>query len=242
MKADTMTDNFPLVSIILPVKNGARFLKQAMDTVVQQAYQPYELIVIDGHSVDQTAEIAQRYAGVRYLLQSVPGIGNGFNQGVAAAQGEYIAFLAHDDLWAPHKLHTQVAYMQAHPHVPYTVTRGKFFLEPGCVYPPSLPWERVKGEPIMRVLEALVARRSLFQQIGLFDPTMGASLDVEWFARANDLGVDMTVIDELLLYKRVHDANVSIYSQENTHHLLSSLRASVVRKRAMRNSDQAKVG
>jgi len=229
-----MTSDFPSVSVIMPVKNGERFLAQAIQSVLQQDYHPFELIVVDGQSMDGTGQILQGYPSIRHLLQTTLGIANAYNQGIAAATGAYIAFLSHDDRWAPHKLRTQIGLMQAQPELQYTVTRGRFFLEPGYPYPPGLPQARVQGEPVMQVMETLVARREAFQQVGLFTPELSTAEDVDWFARANDLGVPMAVIDEVLLYKRIHDANTSIYSQENTRNLLVALRASVARKQAIK--------
>lgn len=220
----------PLVSVIMVVKNGARFLTEALHSVFAQSYEPMEVLVVDGHSVDATAAIAQAYPGVRYLLQSGHGIAHAYNQGINAALGAYVAFLSHDDRWAPQKLHSQIRLMEAQPQVQYSVTRGKFFLEPGCTYPPGLPLARVQGTPVLYVMETLVARRSLFQTVGLFDPQLSTAEDVDWFARANDLGITKAVIDEVLLYKRLHDQNLSAYAQENTHNLLAALHRSVQRK------------
>jgi len=216
--------------VIIAVKNGARFLSEAIDSVFAQGYAPLELIIVDGHSVDATAQIAQSYPAACYLLQRTTGIANAYNEGIAIARGAYIAFLSHDDQWAAHKLHRQIDFMEAHQQVQYTVTRGRFFLEPGCTYPDELPYKRVQGEPIFYTMEALVARRLLFQTIGRFDPQLSTAEDVDWFARANDLGIPKAIIDEVLLDKRLHDQNLSVYAQENGRNLLLALHRSIQRK------------
>lgn len=225
-----MVKDSPLVSVIMVVKNGARFLAEALDSVFAQNYEPLEVLVVDGHSLDATASITKSYPGVRYLLQIDHGIAHAYNQGINAAQGTYVAFLSHDDRWVPQKLHTQIHFMETHQQVQYTVTRGKFFLSPGCTYPPGLPPTRVQGKPILYIMETLVARRSLFATVGLFDPQLNTAEDVDWFARANDLGVPKAVIDEVLLYKRLHDQNLSAYAQENSRNLLVAIHRSVQRK------------
>jgi glycosyltransferase involved in cell wall biosynthesis len=225
-----METPLPLVSAIIAVRNGERFLAQAIESVLRQSYQPIELIVVDGQSVDHTALIARSYPQVRYLFQQTQGIANAYNEGIAAAHGEYIAFLSHDDYWGEHKLAQQIGRMEQDPAIKYTVTRGKFFVEPGCSYPPGLPQERVQGEPVMYVMETLVARRTLFRQVGLFNPQFSTAEDVDWFARANDLGVTKGVIEEVLLYKRLHDQNLSAYAQDNIHNLLVALHRSIQRK------------
>lgn len=236
--AEVTVTGFPLVSVIIAVKNGERFLSQAIGSVLQQSYRPLELIVVDGQSTDNTAKIAQSYPQVRYLWQTTTGIANANNQGIAAANGDFVAFLSHDDRWAANKLQRQIGLMVAQPHLQYTVGRGQFFLETGCTYPTGMPAERVQGTPVMRVMETLVARRVLFAEMGLFDPTFSTAEDVDWFARAHDRQVPMAIVDAVLLYKRLHDGNTSVYSQQNTRNLLVALRQSVVRKQ--RETQKAK--
>ena len=128
----------PLVSVILPVKNGERFLAQAINSVLEQDYRPLEIVVVDGQSTDASAAIAQSFELVRYVFQQGElGLGRARNLGIEAARGELIAFINSDDLWAPHKLSVQVDYLARHPEVQFTITRASFFLEPGCDIPPG---------------------------------------------------------------------------------------------------------
>jgi glycosyltransferase involved in cell wall biosynthesis len=69
------------------------------------------------------------------VLQQNTGIADAYNTGIAAAQGELVAFLSHDDIWMPNKLSLQVNYMRAHPDIEYTITFIKYFLEPGSQIP-----------------------------------------------------------------------------------------------------------
>ena len=94
----------PLVTVIIIVRNGERFLEQAIQSVLAQTYNPLELIVVDGRSQDRTAQIAQSFAEVRYVQQINKGVSDAYNLGIAEATGELIAFLSHDDLWTSDKL------------------------------------------------------------------------------------------------------------------------------------------
>jgi glycosyltransferase involved in cell wall biosynthesis len=71
--------NKPLVSVIIAVKNGERFLASAINSVLEQDYQPFEIIVVGGQSVDNTAKIAQSFESVRYVLQAGQGIADAYN-------------------------------------------------------------------------------------------------------------------------------------------------------------------
>src|ERR1700730_8226464 len=89
----------PLFSVIVPVYNGERFLTAALQSILNQDHKPLELIVIDDGSIDQTAKIANSFSPVRYFYQNNQGVANARNAGLAAARGEFIAFLDADDLW-----------------------------------------------------------------------------------------------------------------------------------------------
>jgi glycosyltransferase involved in cell wall biosynthesis len=222
----------PLVSAIIAVKNGERFLASAIESILQQSYQPLELIVVDQQSADGTADIARRYEAVRYLWQAGQGVASAWNLGIDTAVGEFLAFLSHDDLWTPDKLSTQVGYMLAHPEVDYTIARARFVLEPGCPIPPGFRTALLTGDHVCRTVDTLVARKSLFDRIGKFDPDFRVSEDVDWCVRANDYGVPFAIIPKVLVIKRIHGTNTSLNAPAAQQSwLLKALRQSVERKR-----------
>ena len=91
-----------LVSVIMPVFNAERFVAQALASVAAQTYSPVELLVVDGGSTDGTEALVQAYAAahgpVRWLRQTGSGLAAAWNSGLAAATGEWVAFLDSDDL------------------------------------------------------------------------------------------------------------------------------------------------
>jgi glycosyltransferase involved in cell wall biosynthesis len=231
MRCDDGPMTNPLVSTIIVVKNGERFLAAAIESVLAQDYQPYEIIVVDGHSVDATAEIAKSFAAVRFIEQVNQGVADAFNVGIDAARGELLAFLSHDDLWTPNKLSVQVNYLICHPEIQYVIARVRFFLEPGYRRPSGFREELLLEDRVGLIMETLVARKSLFEVIGKFDPLFLAAEDADWFVRASDNQVPRAVIPEVLLLKRVHDANLTFTTPEINHNLLRALKQSIVRKR-----------
>lgn len=220
----------PLISVIIAVKNGERFLASAIHSVLDQDYRPFEMIVVDGQSVDKTAEIAKSFETIHYIYQVDQGIANAYNIGIEAARGEFVAFLSHDDLWTPDKLSAQMSHMLAHPEIQYTVAKVKFFLEPGCSIPPGFRKELLENDHVGHIMETLVARRALFEAIGKFDPSLTISEDVDWFARAIDNDIPMTVLPRVLLLKRVHEVNLSLTTPAGHQYLLKALRRSIARK------------
>ena len=108
----------PLVSVIVPAYNAARYIRQALESVCTQTYRDIEVIVVDDGSRDETPAIVEEFATsdprVRLLLQNNAGVGAARNMGLRQAQGVYIAPIDADDIWHPGKLEAQVACMEAH--------------------------------------------------------------------------------------------------------------------------------
>jgi glycosyltransferase involved in cell wall biosynthesis len=230
LEPSPVSHNQPLVSAIIAVRNGERFLSSAIESVLDQNYPPAEILVVDGHSTDRTADIARSFAAVRYMTQVGQGVADAWNTGIEAARGELLAFLSHDDRWTPDKLQIQVGYLSAHPATEYTIARVKFELEPGCDVPAGFRRGLLLDDHVGEIMETLVVRRSLFDRIGRFDPTLRTAEDADWYARAHDAHVAYTIIPQVLLIKRVHDANISLNNPLNDQNLLTALKRSIDRK------------
>ena len=107
-----------LISCIVPVYNGARFLAQAIDSILAQTRVDLEIIVVEDGSTDRTPDVAKGYGDrVKYVRQENAGPAAARNRGVAEARGEFIAFLDADDTWAPAKLETQLQWFTDSPNL-----------------------------------------------------------------------------------------------------------------------------
>jgi glycosyltransferase involved in cell wall biosynthesis len=168
---------------------------------------------------------------VRYLHRQNQGVAAAWNAGIAVSRGDLIAFLAQDDLWAPNKLAVQVAHLNDHPDIQYCVAKARYFLEPGCRIPSGFRREQLEGDHVARIVETMLARRSAFDLVGNFDTSLVLA-DVDWFARAKDAGVPMTILSEVLLRRRIHDENLTYRVSAQSHRdLLTTLARSVKRQR-----------
>lgn len=118
--------NAPLISVILPVYNGSRFLKQTIDSILSQTYMNFELIIADDASTDDSRSIIDAYDDSRirrvYLAQNLNVCSNS-NTAFAQAAGKYTALIGHDDMWQPEKLEKQLAYMEQHPECGACLTK-----------------------------------------------------------------------------------------------------------------------
>lgn len=220
-----------LVSVIIPVKNGERYLGTAIESVKKQTYTNYELIIVDDQSTDQSASIAKSYPNIKYILGIGKGSAAAYNTGIDAAKGELITFLDYDDFWTENKLMIQVNYLNEYPEVQYVIAKMKSFLEPGCSIPLGFRQELLDQDAIAPIPGTLVARKTLFDTIGKFNPNLNTAEDVDWFARCQDAKIKMSIINEVLLYKRVHGSNLSLNTTNNNQNLLKVLRSSIQRKR-----------
>ena len=214
-------DNAAAVSVITIVKDGASYLGQALTSILAQSWPPGEILVVDGQSSDDTAAIARSFSpAVGYLLQTDQEIANARNLGLQAARGEWVAFLDHDDLWPVDKLEAQLAFMLSQPELQYTTTLMQLVQDgsvtqsrPGCT--PS----------------ALLARRQVFETVGLFDPRFRIGCDAEWITRARDLGIASAVVPKVLLQKRLHATNLSRNGALNRQEMMRIAKESIARRR-----------
>jgi glycosyltransferase involved in cell wall biosynthesis len=234
-----MNSKKPLVSVIIPVYNGEKYLGATIESVIQQTYQSLEILVIDDGSTDNSAAIARSYPKVNYIYQNNQGVAVARNTGIANSQGEFIAFIDQDDLWTSNKLAVQIDYLLKHPSLAYTITKMRTFLEPNIDKPAWLKAEFLNSDISAYIVGSLVARRFVFNQIGDFNPIYKFGNDSDWFFRAIDGGFPVVVIPEMLLYKRIHDANESHKIQAMTDDMLKLVRASIQRKRQQKLTKEA---
>ncbi len=123
----------PVVSVLLPVRNGLPYLPAAVESVLRQTFRSLELLIIDDGSTDGTAAWLQTLTDprVRHLTSPTPGLASALNTGLAAARGRYIARQDADDWSAPERLARQVAWLEARPDVDVLATTAAFVDEAG---------------------------------------------------------------------------------------------------------------
>lgn len=108
----------PLVSVVMPVYNGERYLRQAVDSILDQNYQNLELIVVDDGSSDGSKALLESYSDERLVLLANPrnlGVVQSRNLGIAVARGSYVALLDCDDVAMPDRLREQISFLEHHP-------------------------------------------------------------------------------------------------------------------------------
>ncbi len=121
------------VSVIVPVYGVEKYIAATVQSVLDQTYKNFEILIIDDASPDKTIEICQKFTDTRIKIihQVNRGLAGARNTGIRHAQGEYLAFLDGDDLWLPQKLERQIAHLESSPSVGVSFSRSAFIDEMG---------------------------------------------------------------------------------------------------------------
>tara|TARA_R110000823_G_scaffold130015_12_gene257902 strand:+ start:12656 stop:13324 length:669 start_codon:yes stop_codon:yes gene_type:complete len=216
----------PLVSVIVPVHNGASFIGAALASARAQSVNGLELIVVDDGSTDASADIAgEPEYGARLIRQENRGPAAARNRGVATAQGRYLAFLDADDLWPEGRLAWQLNCFAERPEV--EMVQGVL----QAIQAGSDGFAAV-GEPHhAHSLSTALVLRSAFERVGPLDETLRYCEDVDWFFSASSCGLNIYRSDQLALLYRRHADNAT-----NRHDLVRRYTLQVVARHRRRSA------
>lgn len=198
----------PVISVVIPTYNGANFIRDAIQCVLDQDYPSVEIIVIDDGSTDNTEEIVQSIdAEIRYYKQDNNGVASARNRGIKDASSHLIAFLDVDDLWPKNNLRVLVDEIMGDPEL--QVVRGHAQLTMLDKKTGKFEYFGNPEESFPHYIGAGLYRRSVFQEVGLFDEELEFAEDTDWFERAQHLGKPIKRIEQVTLFVRRHDDNMT---------------------------------
>jgi glycosyltransferase involved in cell wall biosynthesis len=247
----------PTVSIVMPTFNRLQFLRAAVDSVFNQTFTDWELIIADDGSEGETAAwLEASISPPRVKLLRLPHSGDPGalrNAAWRAARGEYIAFLDSDDVWRPEKLAVQVGSLERHRARGWSHTAFAAIDESGRLitggrarwwWPAAEGWvleSLIKMETVIAI-SSVIVRRQLLEQVGGFDVGLPACNDYDFWLRAAGLS-EVDGVRETLLYKRTHEEsyyNATMVLEERKRalekvlaaHSYGSLRSTLRRERA----------
>lgn len=221
------------VSVVVAVRDGARYLGEALASILAQAPPIAELVVVDDGSTDGSAEVAHRAAPhARVLAQPPAGYAAAVNRGVAAARSPVLAFLDADDRWAEGSLAVRLRRLLATDAPDVTVGTTRNHLSPD-LDPAAAAGIRLHTRPFRaEVLAASLVRAEVFARVGPLDEALRTGSVIDWISRARLGGTTFAHVDDVVLHRRVHDANLGRRDQEGRNaDLLRIVRAHHARHR-----------
>jgi ABC-type bacteriocin/lantibiotic exporter with double-glycine peptidase domain len=213
IRRDHSTENAaPLVSVILPVFNGEKYLADAVQSVLDQDYAPVELICVNDGSTDETLNILRSFGEQIVVVDSAAngGIGAARNQGLHIARGAMVAFMDADDLWEPDKLAVQMRKLEENPEIDLSFTHMQCFISPELAHE-TKALRYCPPDPVAGFVAATaVVRRAAFDKVGPFNPDLRVGEFVDWFARFQEAELSHHIEDATLLRRRIHETNTGV--------------------------------
>jgi glycosyltransferase involved in cell wall biosynthesis len=223
----------PVVSVIVPVFEMARFLPDAIASIEAQGRDDVEIIVVDDGSRDDTPQVIATL-GDRVVAARQPNRGPAAarNHGIDIARGELIAFLDADDLWPAGKLARQLDRLTSEPDLDVVLGRIQYVALDGA----TLPEVRFE-DPDAKVLTGVhlgsgLFRRRAFARVGTFDEQLRISEDVDWFLRAREAQLRMVILRDVMLVYRLHGSNTTRELTVRNTRIMQLLKQSLDRRRA----------
>jgi glycosyltransferase involved in cell wall biosynthesis len=223
-----------LISCIVPVFNGERYIGEVIESIIAQTYRPLQIIVADDGSCDGTRAVAKGYGEqVTYLWQPNGGALAARNLGLSAASGEYIAFLDADDLWHPEKLTLQMGRFNGRSELDICITHIQMFWTKDLSNEEAYYENHPRARPLPGyVTTTLLARRDIFSRVGQFNTELWFGDATDWFIRAIEHGAVIELLPDVLTYHRMYPFNLTRRrSEASREEFLQIVKASLDRRR-----------
>ncbi len=207
-----------MISIIIPTYNCARYIGEALDSVLAQTRDDYEIIVIDDGSTDGTGDlIKNKYPMVRYFFTEQTGVSSARNLGIKMSKGDLIAFLDADDMWSPDKLEKQVAILDARPDLSMVFTEHCTFNKDKSIINKSFDKRNklMRGDIVKNIFlntylttSTVMIKKKVFDKVGLFEEQLRAAEDDNMWMRIS-MEHQIDLIDEPLVHYRITEGSLS---------------------------------
>lgn len=214
-----MTSQSPQISVIMSVYNGEAYLRPAIDSILNQTFRDWELVVIDDCSTDSTPRILSQYALLDSRIRPVRNEVNlrlprSLNKAISLARGKYVARMDADDISLPNRLSSQFAFMESHPE--YALSSCKYMtlkngaVEMGCCSrrgdPEIMAAMLLFTNPLIH--PGVIARREIMLD-NPYDPSHTCTEDLNLWCRLASAGHRLALQDDYLLLYRLHDKQIT---------------------------------
>jgi glycosyltransferase involved in cell wall biosynthesis len=228
------------IDVVIPAFNAARYLDEALMSVLSQDYAPHRIIVVDDGSTDGTADVAAKFgAPVEITRRQNGGIAAARNTGIVRSEAAFLAFLDADDRWIAQKLTLQAAALAADPAIDFVLCLVRAFASPELPEAERSVLEAQQPRPFEGwVTGSMLIRRASFDRVGPFAEDLRVGETVDWFSRARRVGLYHLTIPEVLLERRLHRHNTTRLQAADRRGYLLAAKRHVERLRKDRESER----
>lgn len=203
----------PLVSVIIPTYNRAKYLPLTLKSVLNQTYPRIEVIIVDDGSTENIKAIAEQFK-VKYIRQNQRGVGSAINNGVKHSNGEFFVALASDDLLHPRYVEATIRKAIANPKVGFVMTSTKCFGESNEVRPVRKLHHKYSILMTSGQMGASLTRRKAFNSVGGYDETLRCGEDWDFLIRLSLKGWKGATVQQPIHFYRIHDKQVNKQTQK----------------------------
>jgi glycosyltransferase involved in cell wall biosynthesis len=236
-----------LVSVIVNCYNSEKYLREAIDSIYNQTYNNYEIILLDNASNDKTEEIAKSYSDLKmkyFRTKNTIPLGAARNEALDHAEGDYIAFLDSDDIWEPDKIEKQIILIEGRKEAAASYTNALYFSESKAneeyrLYSTMQPSGKIFSKLLINYnlcLSTVMIRRSALELLSeVFDDSLEVAEEADLFIRLS-LENEFLYLPETLTRYRMHSESVS----NTSRHLFSTENRIILEK--IRRMDKSVIG
>ncbi len=221
-----------LVSVIIPVFNCAKYLGEAIESVLEQTYKPIEIIVVNDGSTDNSQAVAKSYSNnIKYHYQENSGIGAARNKGIELSKGDYLAFLDADDLWVKNRLEIQMEVLKSSEQVDVVFGHVEQFLSPEIFEELERKYKCPEKPMPGRLASTILISKEKLLKVGHYTSIRNLGADLDWYLRAKESKLKIKMLDTTLLKRRIHTTNTGILQKDKRTDYVRHLKESLDRRR-----------
>ena len=222
------------ISAIIPFYNSEKYLEEAVNSVLKQKTDIFEILLIDDGSVDNSMKVAEKFLpDVTILTQQNSGAAAARNNGVKHSKGDIIAFLDSDDIWTDNHLNILIGPLMSNNNIDIVFGRFKAFISPELIGQINVDLDNINNVESGYFPQTSIIRKSVFDQIGYMDSTLELGEFIDWFSRAKDSGINFASLPEVVTYRRIHKTNQGMLKRNHYKDYLKVLHSSIKRKKSL---------
>lgn len=211
-----MSEKADLVSIVLSTHNGARYIRQSVESCLAQSHRNIELVIVDDASTDKTPEIIREFTDDRMKCLTQPesvGLANALNIGFSAASGDYLTWTSDDNYYSPDAIEKMLSVLQQNEDTDFVYANYHMIDKDGTVLRAGTTKDPAELDIDNCVGACFLYRRKVYQEVGTFNPDAFLAEDYEYWLRVRRK-FRMKRMTEFLYYYRVHDASLTTQHTE----------------------------